>query len=312
MRLCLIRTEGSGLKPGFFGDEWVIPLDTAARHVGTDIPLGDSLLPLLPGGQAAETVRQLAERLATADGIDRLRLPIDSVSLEVPVPNPGKLLLLAGNYAEHIREGGGHAEQRIRTFPYVFMKPPATTLTRPGEAVVIPALSPEHIDWEVELGVIIGRTCRSVSEADALKYIAGYTIVNDISDRRFQPNSERTERPKDGFFDWLHGKWHDTFCPMGPCVLPADELDDPQTLDLTLRVNGTVEQDASTSQMIFPVAGIVEFVSSFVTLRAGDVISTGTPSGVGSAKGKYLRPGDTLEAQIERIGTLRNPVVSEG
>ena len=156
--------------------------------------------------------------------------------------------------------------------------------------------------------MIIGRRCHGVSEADALDYVAGYTVVNDISDRVFKPNPERNQRPKDVFFDWLHGKWHDTFCPMGPCVLPADELADPQLMKMTLKLNGEVEQDASTAQMVFPVAAIVEFISSFVTLEPGDIISTGTPAGVGSAKGKFLKSGDVLEAAIEGIGVLRNPV----
>jgi len=138
--------------------------------------------------------------------------------------------------------------------------------------------------------------------------VAGYTVVNDISDREFKPNPGRTERDKDSFFDWLHGKWHDTFCPMGPAVLPADEQPDPQTLKMTLKVNGEIEQDASTADMVFPVAAIVEFISSYITLEPGDVISTGTPAGVGAAKGKFLKAGDVLEAEIEKIGLLRNPV----
>ncbi len=181
-------------------------------------------------------------------------------------------------------------------------------MTHHGDPICIPAISPDHIDWELELGVIIGRQCKGVSEADALDYVAGYTIVNDISDRKFKPNPGRKQREKDGFFDWLHGKWHDTFCPMGPCVLPADELADPQTLKLTLRVNGDVKQDSSTSEMVFPVAAIVEFISSYVTLEPGDIISTGTPAGVGNTTGTYLHAGDQVEAEIGSIGVLRNPV----
>ena len=231
------------------------------------------------------------------------------MKLLVPHATPSKLLLLAGNYAKHIEEGGARAAERAQTFPYIFMKPPLTTLTHPGDPIRLPAVSPDFIDWELELGVVIGRQCRAVKEADALQHVAGYTVVNDISDRKFTPNSDRTKREKDGFFDWLHGKWHDTFCPMGPCVLPADELADPQTLHMTLKVNGGVEQDGSTAEMVFPVAAIIEFISSFVTLVPGDIISTGTTSGVGHAKGKFLKSGDVMEAWIEKIGTLRSPVV---
>ncbi|HUG92662.1 MAG TPA: fumarylacetoacetate hydrolase family protein [Planctomycetaceae bacterium] len=306
MRLCrYLSDEAAAI--GFYTEDRVIPLDDAARAAGLRLPAGDSLLPLLPGGEVRATVVDLERRLESGE-ITVPGVPAAGVSLLVPVANPAKLLLLAGNYSAHIEEGGGRAEERARTFPYVFMKPPSTTLTHPGRAVRIPAVSPDHIDWELELGVIIGRRCRGVSEADALGCVAGYTVVNDISDRKFRPNPGRAKREKDGFFDWLHGKWHDTFCPMGPCVLPADELPDPQSLRMMLRVNGQVEQDASTADMVFPVAAVIAFLSSFVTLEPGDVISTGTPSGVGFAKGKFLKAGDVLEAEIERIGVLRNPV----
>ncbi len=159
------------------------------------------------------------------------------------------------------------------------------------------------------MGVVIGRTCRDVSEEEALEYVAGYTIVNDISDRKFTPNPGRKTRERDRFFDWMHGKWHDTFCPIGPCVLTAHGVD-PQNLPLELKVNGEVKQDATTASMVFPVAAVVSFLSRFVTLEPGDIISTGTPKGVGSATGQYLKPGDLVEASIGGIGVLSNPVVA--
>lgn len=309
MRLC--RFEDGGVdRIGFYTEHAIIPLETAARIAEASIPDTDSLLPFLTGGAHRKSVVEIQKRLSELPPAERAKLevPTANARLKVPVPTPTKLLLLAGNYSKHIEEGGGRAEERARTFPYVFMKPPLTTLTHPGDPVKIPAVSPNHIDWELELGVIIGKLCSGVAEADALDYVAGYTIVNDISDRKFRPNPGRAAREKDSFFDWLHGKWHDTFCPMGPCVLPSDELPDPQSLHMTLRVNGNVEQDASTAEMVFPVAAIVSFIASFTTLEPGDVISTGTPSGVGSAKGKFLKPGDMLRAEIERIGVLENPV----
>jgi len=310
MRLCRFESK-SVPQFGFFDDTTVIPLAAAATKLRVACPPQDSLLAILPGGaqrSAVQNIQQLLGQLSASD-LAALRVPADSVKLLVPVPSPSKLLLLAGNYSKHIEEGGGKATERAQTFPYVFMKPPLTTLNHPGDPVRIPEVSPNHIDWELELGVIIGRTAKNVKEADALNYVAGYTVVNDISDRKFRPNSGRTQREKDGFFDWLHGKWHDTFCPMGPCVLPADELSDPQSLHMTLKVNGHVEQDGSTAEMVFPVAAIIEFISSFVTLVPGDIISTGTTSGVGSAKGKFLKAGDVMEAWIEKIGALRSPVL---
>ena len=309
MRLCRFELQ-QAQQIGFFDDTTVIPLAAAAAKVGVSLSAMDGLTAALPGGSQRQQVREIQQRLAQlpAGELATLRVPTESVKLLVPMPSPSKLLLLAGNYSKHIEEGGGKATERAQTFPYVFMKPPLTTLNHPGDPVRIPEVSPNHIDWELELGVIIGRTAKNVKEADALNYVAGYTVVNDISDRKFRPNPGRTQREKDGFFDWLHGKWHDTFCPMGPCVLPADELADPQKLKMTLKVNGNTEQDGSTAEMVFPVAAIIEFISSFVTLVPGDIISTGTTSGVGHAKGKFLKAGDVMEAWIEQIGTLRSPV----
>ena len=233
------------------------------------------------------------------------------VELLVPIPQPNKLFLLAGNYAQHIAEGGGVVAERAETFPYVFMKPPTTTLTDPGKPVQIPATSPNCIDWEIELAVIIGRRVKHAAESEALEYVAGYTIINDISDRRFRPNPARQQRPRDVFFDWLHGKWHDSFCPCGPCVASPDAIADPQNLQLELQLNGNVRQAASTAQQIFPVAAVIAFISNIVTLEPGDIISTGTPQGVGDAAGIYLRPGDLLTASISSIGTLNSPVVAE-
>jgi 2-keto-4-pentenoate hydratase/2-oxohepta-3-ene-1,7-dioic acid hydratase in catechol pathway len=319
MRLCRFRLDDVVLS-GFYDDDRVIPIDQAAEYYseeeGVDLllPSTTDLLNLLPpDGATHRAVLELSEWVDELDIVsrDELAIPVDEVQLLVPIAHPRKILLLAGNYAEHVVERGGVAAERGETFPYVFMKPPTTALTHPGDPVVLPRNSPDHVDWECELGVVIGRRCRDVDETEALRYVAGYTVVNDISDRRFRPNPRRKTRERDRFFDWLHGKWHDTFCPVGPCILSADTVGDPQDLPISLTVNGDLKQEGSTSQMIFPVAAIIAFVSGFVTLEAGDIISTGTPSGVGSASETYLRPGDILRATIEGIGTLENPVEAE-
>jgi 2-keto-4-pentenoate hydratase/2-oxohepta-3-ene-1,7-dioic acid hydratase in catechol pathway len=319
MRLCRFSLDDVILS-GFYYDQRVIPIDQAAEaycdeaEVELLLPSTSDLLDILPpDGSAYHAIRDLARWVDDLDvvAIDELAVPIEDVQVLVPIERPSKLLLLAGNYAEHIVEGGGTSVEREETFPYVFMKPPTTTLTNPGDPVILPQVSPDHIDWECELGVVIGRTCRGVDEAEALEYVAGYTVVNDISDRKFRPNPGRKTREKDKFFDWMHGKWHDTFCPMGPCILSADAVPDPQALRIRLTVNGEVKQDGSTAQMIFPVAAIVSFISQYVTLEPGDIISTGTPSGVGSPRNTFLRPGDLVRATIEGIGTLENPVESE-
>jgi len=158
---------------------------------------------------------------------------------------------------------------------------------------------------------VIGRRAKHVSEADALRYVAGYTVLNDISQRRYRPNPGRKPRDRDAFFDWLHGKWFDTFCPVGPCVASADAVPDPQALRMTLELNGTVRQDASTAQQIFPVAAVIAFISQMVTLEPGDIISTGTPAGVGATTGTFLQAGDVMHGFIEGVGTLVTPVAAE-
>ncbi len=319
MRLCRFSLDDLILT-GFYGDDRVIPLDQAAEACSEDLgtecelPTTDDLLDLLPpDGPLFPTAQALADWLEGVDPntLDELSVPLDDVRLLVPIGNPRKILLLAGNYSAHILERGGTAAERSETFPYVFMKPPTTTLTHPGDGIVVPRVSPDHVDWECELGVVIGRRCRHVDEADALGYVAGYTVVNDVTDRKFTPNPGRKPRERDKFFDWLHGKWHDTFCPVGPCILSADAVADPQDLSIRLTVNGAVKQNATTAQMVFPVAAVVSFLSRFVTLEPGDLIATGTPSGVGSATGTYLKPGDVVRASIGGIGTLENPVVAE-
>ncbi|HWL06807.1 MAG TPA: fumarylacetoacetate hydrolase family protein [Planctomicrobium sp.] len=306
MRVCRFQRENQ-IEFGYYLDEnKLVPLSEVASLRTTDGNPLSSLLEILPGGNLHDQFTRLQETL-TSSQLEDLAIPAASVKLLTPIAIPGKLLLLAGNYADHIREGGGEPEDRSRTFPYVFMKP-LTTLTHPGDPIRIPAISPNQIDWELELAIIIGKTCFGVSPEKALDVVAGYTVVNDISDRGFRPNPSRQSRPRDPFFDWLHGKWHDTFCPMGPCVLPATECSDPQSLKLTLKVNDRVEQDGNTAEMIFPVREIISFISSFVTLHPGDVICTGTPAGVGKAKGRFLKPGDTVSAEIEGVGCLRNPV----
>jgi 2,4-didehydro-3-deoxy-L-rhamnonate hydrolase len=319
MRLCRFELDEVALA-GFYEDSHVIPIVQATEayceEIGVELLLSttDDLLDFLPpDGPSRLAIEALYgwTRSLDADRSRELSLPIDQVKLLVPTPRPPKILLLAGNYAAHVIERGYMPVERAETFPYVFMKPPTTTLTHPGDPVIIPRCSPDHVDYEAELGVVIGRQCRDVEEADALDYVAGYTIVNDITDRKYQPNPGRKPRERDKFFDWLHGKWHDTFCPVGPCILSSDAVPDPQDFPIRLTVNGETKQDGSTGQMIFPVAAVISFLSRWVTLEPGDLISTGTPSGVGSTTGIYLKPGDVVVASISGIGELANPMSAE-
>ena len=319
MRLCRFSQHGSP-HVGFYSEQRIIPLSVAAEKYREktgktlDLPASDNLLDFLPHGSHHATAVTLASWVAahSADLPDSATIPAERAELLVPIPRPSKIFLLAGNYADHIREGGGVAAERAETFPYVFMKPPSTTLTPAGKPIIIPAVSPGAIDWELELAVIIGKKVKGISEKEALSAVAGYTVINDISNRKFRPNPSRKKREKDTFFDWLHGKWHDSFCPCGPCVTSSDEIPDPQTLPMQLKLNGEIKQNASTGLMIFPVAAVIEFISAMVTLEPGDIISTGTPAGVGNSSGTYIKPGDVLEARIDGIGTLISPVVGGG
>ena len=233
-------------------------------------------------------------------------IPTDSFGLMAPIPVPGKIIALAGNYSEHIKEAGRSLgltdSPRSSTVPRPFIMP-TTAVIGTEQEISWPVYS-KTIDYEIELGVVIGKKAKFVQPEDALNYIAGYTIVNDVSARSVTFTKNRAKRPWDEFYDWLIGKWADGFCPMGPYLLTADEIGDVQNLDMKLTVNGEVRQNANTSQMIYPVADIVSFLSHIMTLEPGDCIATGTPSGVAMATGNFLKAGDRIEASIEKLGTL--------
>jgi len=211
-----------------------------------------------------------------------------------PVPRPGKLICIGLNYRDHAAESNMPIPER----PVVFSKF-STCVIAPGEPVVIPATS-DQVDYEAELAVVIGRRAKNVIAARALDFVLGYTAFNDVSARDFQ------------FADgqWQRGKSCDTFAPMGPVIVTADALPDPHSLSIKLILNGKTMQDSNTAQLIFGVRELIEFLSQTITLEPGDVIATGTPSGVGFARKPpvFLHPGDKMEVVIEGIGTLNNPV----
>lgn len=213
--------------------------------------------------------------------------------------DPAAILCIGLNYRRHAEETGF----KIPQYPALFMKNPAT-LAHPDDPVLIPdsCLDPPQVDFEVELAVVIGRAARNVPKETALQYVLGYTVANDISARRWQAHA--------GSGQWVRGKSFDTFCPLGPQLVTPEEIRDPQDLHLKCIVNGVTLQDADTGDMIFPVAELIRYLSTDMTLLPGTVILTGTPSGVGYTRTPpvYLKPGDVLESVIEEIGTLRNPI----
>jgi 2,4-didehydro-3-deoxy-L-rhamnonate hydrolase len=251
-----------------------------------------------PKAQAA--VRQLGEQALAG----KLRPAPEGIgALSAPI-RPMRIFCAAANYIEHAKEMGSALAAKSQSKPYMFLKLQDTVIG-PGAEIVKPPETAK-LDWEVELGVVIGRQARRIGVAQALDYVAGYTVVNDISARDL---NSRTDYPFK--FDWFQGKSWDTFAPLGPWIVPAWLIPDPQALNLKLTVNGEVMQQDSTAHMIWNVREQVSYLSQILTLRPGDVIATGTPTGVGMARGIFLKAGDKVEATVEGIGTLANRVVDE-
>ena len=225
-------------------------------------------------------------------------LPIDK--LLAPIV-PTDILCIGLNYREHAKEGGSD----IPVNPMLFIKA-SNTLNHPGGAIAIPKRS-DMIDYEGELAVVIGKDAKNVSRENALKYVLGYTIANDVSARDWQ--RDRTL----GGGQFARGKSFDGFCPLGPEIVTADEIANPNALTIRTTLNGQVMQDSTTADMIFDVPSLIESLSSTMTIRAGSVILTGTPSGVGFARKPpvWLKAGDRIVVEIEKIGTLENPIVNE-
>jgi len=257
-----------------------------------------SLLALIQAGPAQwQRARAVAEAMGDAGH------PLDGVRLHAPIPRPLKNVFCLGlNYVAHAKESAAarNKETKIPEIPVIFSKTP-TTVNGPFDDVPVDRSVTSQVDWEVELGVIIGTTGKNIRGTEALAHVFGYTVINDVSARDVQIQHGG---------QWFKGKSLDGSCPMGPCVVTADEFGDPQAKRLQCRVNGVSKQDASTADMIFPVATIIEWLSKGLTLEAGDVIATGTPSGVGMGRTpqEFLQNGDVVETEIEGIGTLRNRI----
>jgi 2-keto-4-pentenoate hydratase/2-oxohepta-3-ene-1,7-dioic acid hydratase in catechol pathway len=228
------------------------------------------------------------------------------VRLHAPIPRPRKNIVCLGlNYMSHVLETSRPLQRTAKNpdVPIFFTKAP-TAVTGPYDSIPWDRSATEQVDYEAELGVIIGRDGRNISRANAPDHVFGYTIINDVSARDLQYAHKQ----------WFKGKSLDGFCPMGPVIVTADEFGDPQTKRLSLRLNGETRQSATTADMIFSVAVIIEYLSKGMTLEAGDIIATGTPEGVGLGRTppEYLKEGDLVETEIEGIGALRNRVVVSG
>jgi len=238
--------------------------------------------------------------LATLAGVDAAGLPVveGSPRYGVPVAGIGKIVAIGLNYRDHAIE----SNLPIPTEPMMFMKP-LPSLTGPNDQVMLPKNS-THSDWEVELGVIIGKTCRYVDKGEAMDHVAGYVLANDVSER-FNQKQRGTQ--------WSKGKGHDSFCPVGPWLVTPDEVGDPQDLAMSLDVNGERMQTGNTKTMIFAIDELISYVSEYVTLEPGDLLITGTPPGVGEGKKPesiFLKAGDTMTLTIDKLGTQTQAVVA--
>jgi 2-keto-4-pentenoate hydratase/2-oxohepta-3-ene-1,7-dioic acid hydratase in catechol pathway len=301
----LMFEHGSGRRLGVLaeGDSAkVIDLTELAKASGSTAPPAD-LLALIDAGDAGmAAVRQLVAKLKPSAAAPIVSLLADLKVLAPLDPPRGNVIAIGRNYAKHAAETAAKGETPKP--PTVFSKA-ITSITGPNADIPIDAAVSEEIDWEVELGVVIGKAGINITKEDALDHVFGYTVINDVTARDIQ---------SDWGGQYFKGKSLDSSCPSGPWVVTRDEVDDPQSLNLRLTVNGTLKQDGTTSEMIHPVDAIISWVSIGMTLLPGMMIATGTPDGVGFARKppEFIRVGDVVEAEVEGIGKLRNKFVAAG
>ena len=273
-------------------------------HTDAGLLRGDLVFPLKNAGfpDAVSFIAAEAKEQKRAEGLlkaasSRDLLPLDSVRLTAPIPRPPKILCIGLNYRDHAKE----SNMEVPSVPTVIAKY-ASSVIGPGEPIVLSAAT-QKPDYEAEFAVVIGKRAKRVKRAQWKDCVFGYTIVNDVSARDVQLATSQ----------WTLGKSFDTFAPMGPHVITADEVPDPHALDIRLSIGGETLQHSNTRELIFGVPELIEYLSSMITLEPGDIISTGTPAGVGLGRTppRWLRPGEEVLIEIEKIGTLRNPVIAE-
>jgi 2-keto-4-pentenoate hydratase/2-oxohepta-3-ene-1,7-dioic acid hydratase in catechol pathway len=277
-------------------------VDLARLGAAHGVELPATMLEFIDLGPDAVTIA--SGMIADAGGRFPLgsSLPLADVRLLAPIPRPRKNIFGIGlNYTEHVAESAASLDTSpdLPRQPVIFSKPP-TTVIGPDEPIRHDGSITQQLDWEVELAAIIGTTAKRVARADALNYVFGYSLVIDMSAR----DNRRAGQ-------WIYSKGQDSYAPMGPCIVTADEIPDPQTLDLALWVNGVEKQRSNTAYMLFKVDELVADISAAITLEPGDIIATGTPAGVGAGRTpqEWVWPGDVIEAEVEKIGRLRHPVV---
>jgi len=285
---------------GAIQDGRVVDLAKLGAAHGQELPA--TMLEFIDLGPDAVAVA--TQMLADAGGRYPLgaAVPLADVRLLAPIPRPRKNIFGIGlNYTEHVAESAVALDTspELPRQPVIFSKPP-TTVIGPDEPIRHDAAITQQLDWEVELAAIIGTTAKAVAREEALAHVFGYSLVIDMSARDNRRSGQ-----------WIYSKGQDSYAPMGPCIVTADEIPDPQTLDLALWVNGVEKQRSNTAYMLFKVDELIADISAGITLEPGDIIATGTPAGVGAGRNpqEWVWPGDVIEAELEKIGRLRHPVV---
>lgn len=317
----LAPTSGAGTStdaghPGVIvGDEI---LDIALASAAMKAPLAaGSMLQLLRGGtEALDATRRLADEVRAKTSLaDRLRasgalLAQAKAKLSAPIPEPGMILSTGLNYREHLREMNTPVPEK----PHAFVKSSAAVIG-PGAAIILPPSNPGMVDWEGEFTAVIGRDCHAVSADEALDCVAGYTLINDVSARDWVAPVFASKGLFGPILAWEHnllGKQFPTFCPFGPAIATKDEIANPDDVDLKTDLNGQTMQSTNTSDLVFGVAALIAYYSRFFRFRVGDLITTGSPSGVGFGRKPplFMKAGDTIEVTARGVGTLRNPVAA--
>lgn len=302
MRLVTYRADiTAAARLGALVGDTVIDLNLLAARAGEFLPA--AMLEFIDLGEAGLRAAQKLLKNAASDWPAGVAWPVENVKLLAPIPRPRKNIFGIGlNYVEHVAESARTLDtsKELPKQPVIFSKPP-TTVIGPGDAIEHNAAITQQLDWEVELAVIIGKRAKRVAQADALQYVFGYSVMIDMSARDCRRAGQ-----------WIYSKGQDTYAPFGPCIVTTDEIPDPQVLDLSLSVNGVQKQHSNTRYMLFSVAALIADISAGMTLEPGDIIATGTPSGVGAGLNpqEWLWPGDTVQASVQGIGTLRHPVVA--
>ena len=290
--------SAQGARPGVIAGEHIIDLCAADPSLPAD------LRGILAAGALQRVQAALKEAPAEA------RVPRNKAKLLAPIPNPGTVLSVGLNYHKHLAE----MKTPVPETPYAFTKSVASIIGS-GDPIVLPKTNPDMVDWEGELTVVIGKTCHGVRAGEALEYVAGYTIVNDVSARDWVAPVFASTGIMGPINTWeknLLGKMFPTFCPMGPALATLDNIPDPGNVRIVTRLNGEVMQDANTDDFVFNIPKLIEHYSRFFLLQPGDCITTGSPSGVGFGRNPkvFMKAGDVIEVEVAGIGVLSNPVVA--